>query len=79
MSWSLKLTSDPHLGAAVVALREIESTTVAVLLLYSPSQNSMAVITVGPVQPTPEDGFCVCVRVCVCVLWSALVYQLVIL
>ena len=26
-----------------------------------PLKNSTAVITVGPAQPTPEDGFCVCV------------------
>lgn len=25
---------------------------------FSLSQNSMAIITVGPAQPTPEDGFC---------------------
>lgn len=45
----------------------VESATAALLLFFSPSQNSMAIITVGPTQPTPEDGF-----VCVCVLLQRL-------
>ena len=60
----------------VVALKDmVESATAALLLFFYPSENSMAIITVGPAQPTPEDGFrvciyvsvCVCVHVCVCV------------
>lgn len=76
---SPEFPSDPHFKAVVVALREtVKSATVTLLLFHSPSQNSMAVITVSPTQPTPQDGFGE--RVFVCVLpWSALAYQLVIL
>lgn len=63
----------------VVALKEtVKSATVTLLLFHSPSQNSMAVISVSPTQPTPQDGFGECAFVCV-LPWSALAYQLVIL
>lgn len=50
------------------------------VVFLSLSQNSMAIITVGPAQPTPEDGFrartharmhAVCVCVCACVVTKA--------
>lgn len=67
----LKLPLGLHFGAVVVGLKDmVESAAAALLLFFSPSQNSMAIITVGPAQPTPEDGFCVYVCVCayMCVL-----------
>ncbi len=69
---ALTLPPGLHFGAVVIALKDmVESATAALLLFFSPSQNSMAIITVGPAQPTLEDGFyaclCVCVYVCVCV------------
>lgn len=44
----------------------VESATAAFLLFFSPLQNSTTIITVGPVEPTPEDGFRVRECVCVC-------------
>ncbi len=68
MSWTLTLPPGLHFGAVVIALKDmVESATAALLLFFSPSQNSMAIITVGPAQPTLEDGFYACLCVCVCV------------
>lgn len=54
-----------------LALKDmVESATATLLLFFSPSQNSMAIITVGPAQPTPEDGFCVYTCVFICVYWD---------
>lgn len=49
-----------HFGAAAAALKDtVESATAALLLFFSPFQNSTAIITVGPARPTPGEGFCV--------------------
>lgn len=59
---SLPPTPPPglHFGAAAAALKDmVESATAALLLFFSPFQNSTAIITVGPARPTPEEGFCV--------------------
>lgn len=61
MPWTPLLPSGHHFGAVVVELKAmVKSATAAFLLFFYPSQNSMAIITVGPAQPMPEDGFSVC-------------------
>lgn len=60
MFWTSRLPPGFHFGAAAAALKDtVESATAALLLFFSPFQNSMAIITVGPARPTPEEGFCV--------------------
>lgn len=66
MFWTSQLPPLPtpppglHFGAAAAALKDmVESATAALLLFFSPFQNSTAIITVGPARPTPGEGFCV--------------------
>lgn len=62
MFWTSRLPPGLHFGAAAAAFKDmVESATAALLLFFSPFQNSMAIITVGPARPTPEEGFCECV------------------